>query len=553
MTRRFQRAALLLALLLLPALAMAEEGATSASAIDAVAASADAAPSASVAEQIDAVFGVGVDLLNAVLYWSPFSIVQTVDGEQLAFGSGEQIAAVDPGSGAPLRQGIPLVVLVLFCGALGFTLYNRFINIRAFPHALRVIRGDYDNPDDAGEISHFQALTSALSATVGLGNIAGVAIAVGTGGPGAVFWMLVVASLGMTSKFVECSLAQFYRRFDADGTVHGGPMYYLSIGLREKGHPLLGKISAFIFALFCIGGSLGGGNMFQANQTFQQVSTEIPLLRSGAGPHLFGIALALLVGLVIIGGIRRIGEVTSKIVPFMCVGYIAAGLYIVFANISTVPDVLATIVSEAFSFKAGLGGFMGVLVTGVRRAVFSNEAGVGSAAIAHSAARTDYPIREGIVASIGPFVDTILICFMTAMVVIVTGAYQNPDAGSGVSMTSWAFASVFPWFPRALTVAVALFAYSTMVSWSYYGEKATAYLFGHGPRVRLAYRLLFLVFVYLGTVSSLGNVLDFSDLMILSMAFPNIIGMLYLAPLVLRKSNEYMASLRAGEFHSFRS
>ncbi|MAE69393.1 MAG: alanine glycine permease [Gemmatimonadetes bacterium] len=507
----------------------------------------------SLTERIDGVFAIGVHALDAVLFWSPVEVVQTQDGERLrVLGLPSDLVPVDSATGAPAAQGVPLVVLVLLLGALGFTLYNRFINVRAFGHSLRVIRGDYDNPSDKGEISHFQALTSALSATVGLGNIAGVAIAVGTGGPGAVFWMLLAASLGMTSKFVECSLAQFYRRFDPDGTVHGGPMYYISIGLRERGWPTLGRITALVFAVFCIGGSLGGGNMFQANQAGQQIADEIPFLGSGLGPHMVGIGLALLVGMVIIGGIRRIGEVTSKVVPFMCAGYVLAGLYIVFANIGQVPSVVATIFSEAFSFDAGFGGFLGIMVTGIRRAVFSNEAGVGSAAIAHSAARTEWPIREGVVASIGPFIDTILICLMTAMVVIVTGAHESPDAGSGVSMTSWAFASVFPWFPKLLTVAVVLFAYSTMISWSYYGEKATAYLFGHGRGVQLAYRVLFLFFVYLGAVTSLDNVLDFSDLMILSMAFPNIVGMLILAPMVLRRSDEYMAKLRAGEFKVYR-
>ncbi len=516
-------------------------------------ASPQAAPAPTLTERIDAVFEEGVVVLDAVLYWSPIAVTQTPGGERLrVLGLPADLEAVDPGNGAPPEQGIPLVVLVLLLGALGFTLYNRFINVRAFTHSLRVIRGDYDNPDDKGEISHFQALTSALSATVGLGNIAGVAIAVGTGGPGAVFWMLLAASLGMTSKFVECSLAQLYRRFDPDGTVHGGPMYYISIGLRERGWARLGRITAVIFALFCIGGSLGGGNMFQANQAGQQIAGEIPMLGDGFGPHLVGLALAALVGIVIIGGIRRIGEVTARVVPFMCVGYVLAGLYIVFANVGEIPRVVGLIFSEAFSFEAGFGGFLGVMVTGIRRAVFSNEAGVGSAAIAHSAARTEWPIREGVVASIGPFIDTILICLMTAMVVIVTGAYDNPEAGSGVSMTSWAFGSVFPWFPKVLTVAVVLFAYSTMISWSYYGEKASAYLFGHGARVRLAYRLLFLAFVYLGTVTSLDNVLEFSDLMILSMAFPNVVGMVFLAPLVLRRSNEYMAKLKAGEFPVYR-
>lgn len=494
----------------------------------------------SVIEWIDGRFHWIVERMGAVLFYPPFLIESTT-------------GAIDwfpPLFGPRGGEGVPLVVFVLFGGGLGFTLYNRFINVRGFRHAIEVVKGKYDNPNDAGEISHFQALTSALSATVGLGNIAGVAVAVGLGGPGAVFWMLVVAVLGMTSKFVECTLAQMYRQIDSDGTVHGGPMYYLSIGLGEKGGLFvpLGKVIALIFAVFCIGGSLGGGNMFQANQAWQQLSGEIPFFADGIGRHVFGIAMALMVGVVIIGGIQRIGEVTSKIVPFMCGGYILVGMLIVLGNLSEVPAAIGAIVSGAFSMEAGVGGFLGVLVTGVQRAVFSNEAGVGSAAIAHSAARTEHPVREGIVASLGPFIDTIVVCLMTAIVVIVTGAWNNPEAGQGVSMTSWAFGSVFPWFPKLLSVAVLLFAYSTMVSWSYYGEKATAYLFGRSAGVQLGYRVLFLFFVYLGTITSLKNVIEFSDLMILSMAFPNILGASILAPRVLEALNRYWAQLQAGEF-----
>jgi len=488
----------------------------------------------SLAARVDHAVGGLVAVLATVLFWEPFSVA-TVGGE--------------PGA----HSGVPLIILVLAGGAIFFTLYMRFINIRAFRHAIGVVRGHYDRPGDAGQITHAQALTAALSATVGLGNIAGVAVAVGTGGPGAVFWMVVVAAFGMTSKFVECTLAQLYRRILPDGTVHGGPMYYLEIGLAERGLKRLGRAMAILFAVLCIGGSVGGGNMFQANQAYQAVAGQLPgLCASPAAPWLFGIGLAFLVGLVILGGIERIGEVTVRVMPFMALLYCLTCVSIIVRHLGTVPDVLHQIVSEAFTLHAGFGGFLGVVVTGVKRAAFSNEAGIGSAAIAHAAARTDEPVREGIVAMMGPFIDTIVVCLMTAMVVIVTGAWNNPAAGEGVQMTSYAFATVFPWFPSVLAVCVFLFAYSTMISWSYYGEKAACYLFGQTRQVALAYRLGFLACIVIGTVSSLKNVLDFSDMMVLAMAFPNILGACLLAPKVRGLADDYWHRYRGGEMRAYR-
>lgn len=431
---------------------------------------------------------------------------------------------------------LPFIVAWLVMGALFFTLRMQFINIRGFKHAIAVTMGRYDKEGDPGEVSHFQALSSALSATVGLGNIAGVAIAVGAGGPGAVFWMVVAGFLGMSSKFVECTLGQMYREVDASGHVLGGPMRYLAVGIPELGRKKLGRVLAVLFAVLCIGGSFGGGNMFQSNQSYAQVQAVVPYFSDK--PWLYGLLMAGIVGIVIIGGIRRIGAVASYVVPLMCGIYMIAGLAILIAHASVVPDALAHILSEAFTPQAGVGGFLGVLVTGFQRAAFSNEAGIGSASIAHSAAATDEPVREGIVALLEPFIDTIIVCSMTGLVVVVTGAYKDPDA-SGVAMTSSAFASVFPWFPNLLAIAVFFFAYSTMISWSYYGERSAAFLFGTASS--MPYRMAYLAFAFLGPILQLDNVVTFSDLMILGMALPNIFGAILLAPRVRAALDSYHA------------
>ncbi len=438
--------------------------------------------------------------------------------------------------------GMPLIVLWLILGAIIFTIRMNFINVRAFWHAIQVTRGKYDNAKDKGEVSHFQALTSALSATVGLGNIAGVTIAVSSGGPGAVFWMLVAGFFGMTSKFVECTLAQMYRRVKPDGSVSGGPMEYLPRGLAEKGFPRLGKAMGVVFAILCIGGCLGGGNMFQANQSFSLISATVSDATGMDIKQLswiYGLGLALLVGVVIVGGIKRIGQATSKIVPLMCGIYIAASLFIIVANASAVPALLVRIVTDAFTGQAIAGGFLGVLVVGFQRAVFSNEAGIGSAAIAHAAAKTDEPVREGIVAMLGPFIDTIVICLMTALVILITGVWEDPSMQGiqGAALTSKAFESVIGWFPYVLSTAVFLFAYSTMISWSYYGERCWEHLFGQ--RSTIVFKLLFIVCIFIGAVANLGAVLGFSDLMILCMAFPNIAGGLLLCGKVRRALDDY--------------
>jgi len=444
---------------------------------------------------------------------------------------------------------LPLVVLWLVLGALFFTLRMGFINLRGFKHAVQITAGKYDNPDEEGEVSHFQALSSALSATVGLGNIAGVALAVSAGGPGAVFWMVLAGFLGMSSKFVECSLGQMYRTVDDKGHILGGPMRYLRFGLEKLGRPRLGKVLAVVFSVMCIGGSFGGGNMFQANQAFAQTARVIPFLEGKS--WLFGLVLAACVGLVIIGGIKRIGQVAGAIVPVMCIVYVAGGLVILAVNYTEVPAAFGKIVSEAFSPRAGLGGMLGVLVTGFRRSAFSNEAGIGSASIAHSAAATEEPIREGLVSLLEPFIDTIIICTMTGLVVVVTGEYLNtfdgPDSTArGVLMTSAAFESVIPWFPAVLAAAVLMFAFSTMISWSYYGERCWVFLFGDGAS--MVYRVIFLGFVVLGSVLKIGSVLDFSDFMILGMAFPNILGLVLLSGQVKAKLDDYLSRLAKGDF-----
>jgi len=456
------------------------------------------------------------------------------------------VAFWDNGSGDTVQ--VPLVVLWLILGATYFTLKFQFVNFRGFRHAIDCVRGRYTASDETGEISHFQALSAALSATVGLGNIAGVAVAVGIGGPGAVFWMIVAGFLGMSSKFAEVTLGQRYRVLREDGHVSGGPMHYLRDGLSELGFKRLGPVLAVLFSLMCIGGSFGGGNMFQSNQAYAQISstTVLPILGNTEGAILFGLALTVLVGLVIVGGIKRIGEVAARLVPLMCVIYLLSGFWILITHASGIAPGIGTIVAAAFSWKAGAGGFVGVLIQGFRRAAFSNEAGTGSAAIVHSAAITDEPVREGMVALLEPFIDTLIVCSMTGLVLVVTGAHQAPEAGTGIAMTSWAFATVFPWFPIVLSVTALLFAFSTMISWSYYGEQCWAHLFG--VRTIWVYKAAFLIFAWLGAIFEASAVIDFSDMMILGMAFPNLVGVMLLSGKVRFDLDRYMQRLRTGDF-----
>lgn len=441
----------------------------------------------------------------------------------------------------------PLIVGWLVIAATIFTLYFGFVQFRKFSHAISLVKGDYSHPDDAGEVSHFQALATALSGTVGLGNIAGVAVAVSIGGPGATFWMILAGLLGMASKFTECTLGVKYRNEYEDGRVSGGPMYYLSKGLAEKGKPGLGKFLAILFSICCIGGAVGGGNMFQANQAFQQVVNvtggENSFL-AGSG-WLFGLVMAIIVGVVIIGGIKSIAKVTEKIVPLMAIIYVTAGLIIIISNISMVGDAFAQIFVGAFTGAGVAGGIVGALIQGFKRAAFSNEAGIGSAAIAHSAVRTKEPVTEGYVALLEPFIDTVVICTMTALVITISGELNS--GLTGVELTSAAFASAFTWFPLILALAVVLFAFSTMLSWSYYGLKGWTYLVGEGKGKEIIFKLFFCLCVIVGASMSLGPVIDFSDSMIFAMAIPNIIGLYFLMPVVRGEINQYWDKIERGE------
>lgn len=494
--------------------------------------------------RIDSVVKPAVDALARVFFWDPlaaFGVYDPVMHDE----SGAPVLGPD---GKPITRSVPLIVLWLVFGAIFFTIRMGFINVRAFRHALDLVRGRYSDPNEPGEVSHFKALTTALSATVGLGNIAGVAVAISAGGPGATLWMIVAGLLGMTSKFTECTLGVKYRKVDASGHVSGGPMYYLSRGLavRQKGG--LGKVLAVVFSVLCIGGSFGGGNMFQSNQAFLGLKSMFP----GAASYgwLFGVVLAVLVGLVILGGIQSIANITSLIVPVMCGTYIAAALAVLALNAALIPAAFGAIFSGAFAPEALYGGMLGVLVQGFRRAAFSNEAGIGSAAIAHSAAKTKEPVSEGIVALLEPFIDTVVVCTMTALVIVVSGAYQTTGL-DGTALSFKAFGSTIRWFPYVLTLAVLLFAYSTMISWSYYGLKAWTYLLGDGKAQELSYKIIFCMFVVVGAASSLGAVIDFSDMMILGMAFPNILGLLLLSGEVRKDLDGYLERLRSGVIRRF--
>ncbi|MDX8401268.1 MAG: alanine/glycine:cation symporter family protein [Mariprofundaceae bacterium] len=449
----------------------------------------------------------------------------------------------------PGEASMPFIVGWLVVGAVYLTFRFGFINLRMMGHALAILRGRYQSPEAKGEVTPFQALSAALSATVGLGNIAGVAIAVSVGGPGATFWMIVAGFFGMTSKFTEVTLAQTYREFRPGGHVLGGAMEYLSRGFAEYGWARTGRALAVLFAVFCIGASMGGGNAFQVSQALGAVQNVLPFFAEY--PWVFGVFMGGAVALVIIGGIRSIAHAAEAIVPTMVFIYLSACLFIILSNLDSLPAALAAIVTEAFHPTAVAGGMLGVLVVGFQRAAFSSEAGIGSAAIAHSAASVKYPIRQGFVALYEPFIDTVVICTMTALVIIITGVWNAPEyhdlvaASKGAALTAKAFGSVIDWFPAVLSISVVLFAYSTMISWSYYGERCWTYLFGE--RFSMVYRIAFVMIVVLASLVSAGNILDFSDLLLLSMAFPNFIGLYLLQGKVAEQLREYLTKLKSGE------
>jgi len=514
----------------------------------------DVVPGASAAEATAE--GAVADEAAAAEDGGTFDFIDAGAGKLVGWLSYVFFAPVPLGGG----DSVPLVVLWLVLGSIFFTIRMRFINLRGFGHAINVTRGKYTDPNSHGdgEVTHFQALASALSATVGLGNIAGVAIAVSTGGPGAIFWMVLAGFLGMSAKFTECTLGQKYREVRPNGQVMGGAMFYLSKGLKEMRMPMLGKILAGMFAVLCIGGSFGGGNTFQVNQSLNAMKETAPWL--DGNEWVYGLLMTILVGIVIIGGIKRIASTAEKIVPTMCAIYVAACLFILFSNAGQIGSAFGLIIENAFNPSAAFGGFIGVLVTGFKRAAFSNEAGVGSAAIAHSAAKTEYPVREGIVALLEPFIDTIVVCTMTGLVIVISGAYDGgalaeaarpfAEADNGAGLTSMVFRETIPWFPYVLSAAVALFAFSTMISWSYYGERCWAYLFG--DKASLSYKIVFLTFTFLGSVINSKNVLDFGDLMILGMAFPNVLGVVLLSGKVRNDLTSYWSDLKSDKFPTYK-
>ena len=461
--------------------------------------------------------------------------------------------------------GFPTVIVLLVGGAAFFTLYFGFINIRGFGLSIRTVMGRYDNLDDDrsnnGEVSHFQALATAVSGTVGNGNIAGVAMAIAIGGPGATFWMILCGLIGMSSKFVECTLGVKYRDVGSDGTVYGGPMYYLSKGLKERGFAKLGKTLAVIFAVLCIGASFGGGNAAQSNQAAMQLADSFGMT-GGNARTIIGVIMMIVVGIIIIGGIKRIASVTEKIVPFMAGMYVLACLYIIIINFSFVDDAFGMIVGQAFAPSAAVGGFIGVLIQGFRRGAFSNEAGAGSASIAHSAVITSYPASEGLVALLEPFIDTVVICTMTALVIIIfngdnsifeygkvvgdgTAVMIQGQELSGAGITSAAFSEYISFSGPFLTIAVVLFAVSTMISWSYYGLQSWMYVFGKGKISDLTYKLLFLSFIVIGAAGDMSSVWAFSDAMILALVFPNMIGLFILFPQVRKELERYVNAISA--------
>lgn len=459
---------------------------------------------------------------------------------------------------------IPWVLIILVAGALYFSFYFRGINITGFSTAIKVVRGNYDHVEHTskpittstsetssknGEVSHFQALTAALSATVGLGNIAGVAIALSIGGPGATFWMIVVGVLGMASKFVECTLGVKYRETEHDGTIFGGPMYYLKNGLKELGLKKLGKTLSIVFAFMCIGGSFGGGNMFQVNQAFklfEYVTGGEQSFIYGKG-WIFGLIMAVFAGIVIIGGIKKIAKVTDKVVPIMVLVYILAVITVLVTHYTQIPQAATAIIEGAFHPTGMAGGFIGVMIQGFRRGAFSNEAGIGSSSIAHAAVKTNYAASEGLVALLEPFIDTVLVCTMTALALIITGQIVPGNEVSfeqGAILTSKALESGISWFPYVLTVAVILFAFSSMISWSYYGYQAWSYLFGRAKRTGNIYKIIFCIFTVIGAAITLDAVVDFSDAMVFAMMVPNMIGLVLLSPKVTQELKRYKSAIQ---------
>jgi AGCS family alanine or glycine:cation symporter len=458
------------------------------------------------------------------------------------------LSFADPSTGGMMDIKVPLIVVWLAAAAIFFTIYLRFLNIRHFKHALDCLTRKYDEPNAKGQIGNFDSLSACLSATIGLGNIAGVAVAISIGGPGAAFWMAFMGVMGMGSKFAEVALGVKYR-YTPDPTkpneVVGGPMYYLRDGFAARGMKRLGLFMAGFFAVCCIGGAIGGGNMFQVNQVYQQVvhasGGEASIL-AGKG-WIFGLLMAVLAGLVTLGGLQSISKVAARLTPIMAIIYIIAGLIVIAVNFQGIPQGIKEIIQGAWSLEAGWGGLIGAIIAGFRRAAFSNEAGIGTAALIQSTAKTDYPVRQGMVGGLGPFFDTVIVCMITALVIVVSGVHENTGQMQGIDLTSRAFETVMPFFDIVLTVVVFLFAYSTIIVYSYYGEICAGYLFGNKKSVFVAFRIIFLVFVVIGAAVSLDNVIRFSDAMFFSMSIPNLIGLYLLSRELKRDVTEYKTQM----------
>jgi len=481
--------------------------------------------------------------------------IESVDGffENYLVKPLDAVLFFDFGTKLWLGVSIPFVVVWLLFAGIFLTIRMGFINVRLFRHSVDLIRGRYDRKEDRGDVSHFQALASALSGTVGLGNIAGVSIAIGTGGPGATFWLIFFGLIGMTTKFAECALAVMYRTTDEKGNILGGPMVYLRKGLEAKGLGGLGKVLAFAFAILCIGGSFGGGNSYQVAQSLNAFQAEPAFEFLKTAPWIYGLLMVLAVGVVIIGGIKSIGNFAGIVVPFMCGAYLIMCLTIIGANYQQIPTAALEIVQGAFAPSALYGGFFGVLVIGAKRACFSNEAGAGSAAIAHSAAKTQEPVSEGIVALLEPFIDTVIVCTLTGLLIVITGVYKLPEVqqmaaanqGSMITLQAVTQNPSLAWFKYVLYVAIFFFAYSTCVSWSYYGERCFVWLFGQ--KSSLIYKFLFLGFTLLGSIVKPVNILEFSDMMILTMAIPNLLGVFILSNEIYKQLQIYIGKLKSGE------
>jgi alanine or glycine:cation symporter, AGCS family len=494
-------------------------------------------PAQSAQEHLNNAFIPLVDFLYTILLWDPFEAIGIYD--PVVYQS-DGTVLLHP-NGTPVKQQIWLVVVLLIAAAIYFTFYFGFINLRGFRHSIDLTLGRYARPGDLGEVSQFQALTAALSGTLGLGNISLVAVAIAVGGPGATFWMIVAGFFGMSSKFIECTLGVKYRTIQPNGEVSGGPMYYLSKGLALRNWPKSGKVLAIVFSIMCVGGSLGGGNMIQANQAYAQVQATM----GDTIPSIwFGIAIAILIGMVIIGGIKSIAKVSDKLIPFAVAIYCVFALCIIGANINHIGEAFRLIYDGAFHADAAKGGFIGVMMMGFRRAGFSNEAGIGSASIAHSASKTERPVSEGLVSLLEPFIDTVVVCTMTALVLVFTGYAAETHGLTGSALTNAAFKSMFPWFDWVLLACILMFAFATMISWSYYGMKCWAYLFGERFWIKQSFNLLFVFCTVLGAVSSLGAVVEFSDMMILGMAFPNIIGLFVMRKEVRNDLKQYLLDLK---------